>query len=468
MTTPNDVMKTNINFSKRLLTIALGSFLAIGCADKLDVNPTQSLSSDQALQTESDLNAVLTGCYDGLQSAATYGGDIMVLNELIGNQTDIQFTGTFAGLNEAWNADMTTVNTFARDTWIVAYNVINRTNTVLANLDKITSSPSNKTRVEGEALFIRSCMYFELVRLYAKFPGDGDLAANPGVPLVLEPTTVINEGSYVSRASAKAVYDKVIEDLTKAEASLPASSNLRVATKWAAAAMLSRVHLMLGNYAEARDAANRVISNTTSTLSPEFSGLWFTQINLGGNPPTEYLFYVDVNTQDGTNSLNTYFGRTIGTIPGTAGRSDCKIRPAHIAKYEAGDTRNYFILSGGSNYTRKHLDRYGDVPVIRLAEMYLTRAECNFRLSTSTGATPLDDVNRIRARAKLAPLATVTLDAITKERALELAFEGHNLPEKKRLRANVGTLAWNAPELILPIPQREIDANKNLTQNEGY
>jgi hypothetical protein len=136
--------------------------------------------------------------------------------------------------------------------------------------------------------------------------------------------------------------------------------------------------------------------------------------------------------------------------------------------YEAGDRRNYFVLSGGSYYTQKHLDRFGDVPVIRLAEMFLTRAECNFRLSTTTGATPLDDVNRIRTRAGLAPLATVSLSNITRERYLELAFEGHNLHEAKRLQVNVGTFPWNSPKLIMPIPQREMDVNKQLVQNAGY
>ncbi|HEX5669347.1 MAG TPA: RagB/SusD family nutrient uptake outer membrane protein, partial [Chitinophagaceae bacterium] len=326
--------------------VAISAFILGSCTEKLDVNPTQTISSDQALKTEGDINATLIGAYDGIQAATTYGGDIMVLNDLTGNSEDIQFTGTFAGLNDAYNAAMAATNSFARDTWAASYNAINRTNNVLANLDKITSSDNNKKKVEGEALFLRASMFFELVRLYAKAPGDGDINTNPGVPLILEPTLEITEASYVSRATVKAVYDQVIADLNKAESLLPAS-NSRYATKWAAAAQLSRVHLMLGNYAEARDAANRVITGSGKTLAPEFDGLWFTQINLGGTPPAEYIFWSEVTTQDGANSINTYFGRTISSIPGTAGRSDCKIRDSHIAKYEPGDARNYFVLSGG-------------------------------------------------------------------------------------------------------------------------
>jgi len=462
-------MKRNIqtNIYHYIFAIGLVAFLATGCEKRLDILPYQSISADKALETEGDVNVTLIGAYDGAQSAATYGGDIMVLNDLIGNNANINFTGTFAGLSDAYQTLMTSNNSFAAGTWISAYNTINRCNNVLSAVDKVTSSPAKKSAVEGGALFLRASMYFELVRLYAKTIGDGDAATNPGVPLVLNATKSVSSADYLPRASVKAVYDQVIADLTKAESLLPASNTI-YATKWAAAAQLSRVHLMLKNYAAAGDAANRVIAGSGKSLNSDFTKLWFTFINNGGVSPSEYIFSMVVTAQDGTNSLNTYFGRNVG-ITGTAGRSDCKIKTAHIALYETGDVRKtYFALSGGNYYTRKHLDRYGNVPVIRLAEMYLTRAEANFRNSTKVGAEPLADINAIRTRAGLPALTTLTLDAITKERYLELAFEGHNLHEAKRLQKSVGANAWNSPKLILPIPQREMDVNKNLVQNAGY
>lgn len=439
-----------------------------GCEKRLDVSPTSSIADDKALLTEGDVLVTLIGAYDGAQSASTYGGDIMVFNELLGNSENINFTGTFAALSDMYQTQTVANNTFARDTWISAYNTINRCNNVLSAVDKVTSTPEKKSSVEGEALFLRASMYYELVRLYAKAYGDGDYASNAGVPLVLTPTGNVTDANYIARNTVKQVYDQVIADLTKAETLLP-SSNTIYATKWAAAAQLSRVYLSLKNYTEAGAAANRVIQGSGASLNPDFTKLWFTFIRNGGSSPAEYIFSMKVTAQDGANSLNTYFGRTISTIPGTAGRSDCKIKAAHIAKYETGDVRKtFFVLSGGNNYTQKHLDRYGNVPIIRLAEMYLTRAEANFRNSTAVGATPLDDVNAIRNRAGLASLGSVTLADILKERSLELAFEGHYLPDSKRLQTNVGALAWNSAKLILPIPQREIDVNKNLTQNEGY
>lgn len=454
------------NYFKAFLL--LGIMALSSCEKRLDIVPFQSIADDRALKTEADVLVTLVGAYDGAQSAATYGGDIMVLNELIGNTTNINFTGTFAGLSDAFQTQMTADNSNAAGTWNSAYNTINRCNNVLSAVSKVTSSATKKNSVEGEALFIRASMYFELVRLYAKFVGDGDFNTNPGVPLVLTPTGNITDANYPSRASVKAVYDQVITDLNKAESLLP-SSNGNYATKWAAAAQLSRVHLMLKNFTEATAAANRVISGSGKSLNPDFTKLWFTFINNGGATPSEYLFSMKVTAQDGTNALNTYFGRGIGSIPGTAGRSDCKIRLAHINLYETGDVRkNFFILSGGNYYTQKHLDRFGDVAIIRLAEMFLTRAEGNFRLGTALGATPVSDVNRIRNRAGLPSLITATLSDITNERYLELAFEGHNLIEAKRLQTQVGATAWNDAKLILPIPRREMDVNKNLQQNAGY
>jgi len=451
---------------KYLINALVVTLMVTGCQKKLDVIPRQSIGQAQALLTEGDVLVTLIGAYDGLQGVSAYGGEIMVLNELIGNSADIRFTGTFAGLSDAYRVEMTADNTFALGIWNQCYNTINRCNNVLSALDKITSSAANKNKVEGEALFIRAALYFELVRLYAKTWGDGDNQTNPGVPLVLTPTTSITEANFKARSSVAEVYALVIADLTKAESLLPASNSI-FATKNAAAATLSRVALMKGDYPGARDAAHRVISSGRHTLSTTFAGLFFTFINNAGNSPSEYIFSMKVTNQDGVNAMNTYFGTNAG--PGTSGRSDCKIFPAHLAKYEVGDARGaFFIVVGGNNYTRKHLDRFGNVLVVRLGEMHLTRAEANFQEGTTIGQTPLKDVNDIRNRSGLANLATVDLAAILKERYLETAFEGNRLHDIKRTRGTQSGTPWNSPKMILPIPQREMDVNKKLVQNVGY
>jgi hypothetical protein len=228
-----------------------------------------------------------------------------------------------------------------------------------------------------------------------------------------------------------------------------------------AAALLSRVYLMQGNYALTRDAANRVITSAKYALTANFGGAF-----VDGN--SEAIFSVTVTDQDGSNALNTYYASSLNQ-----GRGDVRVQSKHIALYEATDVRGKFFNTsnaGSRTFTSKFNDRFGDVPVIRLAEMYLTRAEANFRLGTTVGAAPLADVNTIRARAGVPALtaAQLTLAAILKERKLELAFEGQQIHDIKRTKGTVGTTPFNSNNLILPIPQREMDVNKKLTQNAGY
>ena len=125
-------------------------------------------------------------------------------------------------------------------------------------------------------------------------------------------------------------------------------------------------------------------------------------------------------------------------------------------------------LGTGGIATSKYGDSRRNFPVIRLAEMYVTRAEGNFEAGTTTGDTPLADINLIRARAGAPQLTSVDQDAIRKERYLELCWEGFRLHDLKRWKQDVGTDPYNAGNLIFPIPEREIEANENLVQNSYY
>ncbi len=128
-----------------------------------------------------------------------------------------------------------------------------------------------------------------------------------------------------------------------------------------------------------------------------------------------------------------------------------------------------FYSGAGAQRSGKWQLQYRNLPVIRLAELYLTRAEANMRLGTSVGATPLQDINRTRQRAGLPALVTVTLNDIFLERRLELAHEGHRIHDIKRLMGTADGLAYNDDKLVLPIPFREVNASKGvIVQNSGY
>ena len=440
---------------KTLHYLALAAMLAAGplagCNSKLDVEPVDFVRAEKALLTSADVESALVGSYSALSSNRLYGGYIQFIGDLLGDNGDVAFVGTFTQPREFIQKTILTNNSFAAATWIDAYQTINITNNVLANLDKVVAV--RKNRVEGEARFIRAALYFELVRLYGRDWSDGSPQTNLGVPLVLTPTQGITAASLVKRNTVAEVYTQVIDDLTAAELKLPAGNGF-FATKGAAAAMLARIYLQQARYAEARDAANRVIASNRYELVPTFEQEFTTTTNT-----PEDIFAIQITSQDGLNDLNTYYASTQ--------RGDIEIDPGFISLYEAGDERGKFFGSSDT-YTSKFDQQYGNVKVIRFAEVLLIRAESNLRLGTAIGASPLDDVNAVRARAGAPDLTTIAIDDVLLERRLELAFEGFRIHDVKRLKENIGTLPYNSPKLVLPIPQRERDVNPNLVQNPGY
>ncbi|WP_035561416.1 RagB/SusD family nutrient uptake outer membrane protein [Hymenobacter sp. IS2118] len=431
------------------LAAALAAGPLAGCNGKLDVEPIDRVRAEKALLTSADVEAALVGSYSALSSNRLYAGYIQFLAELLGDNGDIAFVGTFTQPREFIQKTILVGNTFAAATWIDAYNAINGTNNVLANKDKVVAVRQN--RVEAEAKFIRASLYFELVRLYGRDWNDGNPQTNLGVPLVLTPTLAVTEASRVPRNTVAEVYAQVIADLVDAEAKLPAGNGF-FATKGAAAAMLARVYLQQGRFAEARDAANRVIASNRYDLTNSFAEEFETTTNT-----SEDIFAIQITSQDGLNDLNTYYSGSQ--------RGDIEVSDDFINLYGATDERGEFF---DDVYTLKFDEQYSNVKLIRLAEMYLIRAEGNVRLGTSVGDTPLADLNLVRARAGAAPLASATLNAVLLERRLELAFEGFRIHDLKRLKQNVGAFPFNAPRLVLPIPQRERDVNPNLVQNEFY
>lgn len=447
--------------------IFLSAILIFGsCSKELDTTPFNNIDQNNALKTSSDVEGLLVGAYADLGVADLYSGGAFVTGDLLGDFNEIFWGGTYQGMTQIKNKAIPVDNGFVQNTWTGGYKVINDVNNVLSAISVV--SAAKQSRVEGEAKFLRGSVYFDLVRLFAKAWNDGTPTANDGVPLKLTPTVELSGAAdQIPRDKVSAVYTQVIKDLTEAEAKLPATNGF-FATKYAAAAMLARVYLQKGDYANARDAADRVINSGKFKLTqPNADGIieefLYTRAKAVDNT-SEDVFAIQVNTTSGVNTFQTFYSEL--------GRSDISINGPHYNLYENNDLR--FNLINGDGYCAKFDNLYGNVHITRLAEMYLVRAEANNRLSTSVGATPQADVNTIRNRAGLASLLSVTLDDILKERKIELSFEGFTLHDIKRLGVTTGYftggggLPFNSPKLIFPIPKRDRIVNPNLTQNEGY
>jgi tetratricopeptide (TPR) repeat protein len=455
-----------MKYSIYLFTLLLLGSMA--CNKKLDVLPQNTVPPTE-IKTADDIKAVLFGAYSTWQNANAFGEKYNTFSELLVQNGDIDWAGTFDTYGDLHKHNQGKEAPEIYQVWANSYHTIATANIVLSKLDIL--SGDERSEVEGEAKFFRGVTYYVLVNLFALPYSAGNTSANPGVPLILQPVTGYDpQRDKLPRASVEAVYQQIVSDLTEAAAKMPASAPDFRANKYSALAFLSRVYLSMGKYTEAATAANEVIESGEFTLASSFDKAF----NNASNSP-EDIFAIQQTSQ--SNSGTSNFGMTTFYSGDPEGRGEIQITQEHLDKYEANDARGKFFyegssISGHSGFlTTKWRDLYKAIPVIRLAEMYLTRAEANFRKGGAPIGpnTPLQDVNIIRQRAGLAPLSAITdVNQIVNERYRELAFEGDRFYTVKRLKLSVNGLAYNDPKLILPIPQRETDLGNALPQNPGY
>lgn len=455
-----------------LYTVGLITALSLSqCGKKLDeLKPYQSFTSQIALGSPDNLKNAVTGVYGIVRGSTLYGGDIQMAADLLGGNNDLNWKGTFFAQRDLYTKSIVSDNGVATGIWTNAYNAINAANAILENINVITDN-NDRNLAKGEVLFLRGLCYFDLVRFFGQ-PWDAS-GSNSGlaVPLMLKS----NDFSKVSRATIAQIYAQVIQDLTEAENLLPADNQVR-ADKFCAKALLARVYLQQGNYAQALAKANDVITNGGYTLTGTVTGVF------DNNNSSEAIFEIQQNSVNNAGQTNSGLATFYANLNGV-GRGDMEIRSEHLALYtdQTNDKRRTDLFYAGTNPQKlgqiasgKWKNPTKNYNLIRLSEMILIRAESNFRLSSSTGASPLADINQIRTRAGLSALVTVDLNAILLERQLELCFEGHRIHDIKRLKQNVvvavpsATYSFDSPKLVLPVPLREINVNPNLVQNPGY
>jgi len=447
------MQKMIIMKNRNIYTLAfLCLMFLIACDKKLDVEPTLSISDEAALSSAASVHKLLIGTYEIDGSANSHGGYLQIFSDLLGADQEVSWNGTFYEPRQALTKEMFANNFIIQEMWKNTYNVISQSNLVLGHLDVFTDD-TEKATVEGEARFLRALNYFELVRLFG--------TETKGVPLRLDPISDYGGDLTIARATTSDVYAAIMDDLSQAISLLPDDNN-EYADRYAALALLARVHLYLGHYMEARDVADDVITNSGKSLSASFAEA-FNHDEDGA----EDIYAMQVTSQSGENQLILMYASE-----DNGGRGgDISINQSYLDLFDDNnDERGLFFYDNpkGDRLSAKYTNQFGNVPVFRLAEMILIRAECNLRLGTNIGATPLDDINALRLRSSATPLADVTLNDILLERQRELAFEGFGIYDVKRTRSSVAGIPYDSPTLVVPIPQAEMDTNALMEQNEGY
>jgi tetratricopeptide (TPR) repeat protein len=435
----------------------------ISCENELEIEPAQSVSFEAALSSEENILNILNGAYNEAGQNTTFGGRSQIIADLLGSTNEVVWTGTFLEPRQIFTKSIQVSNSFVANNWANSYEVINQTNLVIDHLDLVTSSLDTKNSVEGQAKFLRALSYFDLIRLFALPYESGQTNSQLGVPLRLIGITDFGVDLSMARNTVEEVYGQIISDLNDAYNLLP-ETNSFFADKYSAQALLAKVYMQQGNYVAARDAANNVIEFSGHSITNTFAEAFNND-----NDSDEDLFDFQVTDQDGSNDLIIFYA----SQENGGRQGDISIASPYLNLFDdpTNDVRASFLYvspDNGLDLTSKYTNQFGNVPIIRLADIHLIRAEANFREGTSVGMDPLTEVNNVRARSNANPLGVLTLDIILNERKLELGFEGHLIHDLKRFHKFVGSLPYNDNTLVLPIPQDEMDTNSLIVQNPGY
>ena len=479
---------------KGFLIIALLVIFTSAC--KKDLQPFDSKSNENSLATPEDLQTATYGTYAGLVHA-DYTRFGHILSEYPSDNVALSGTTTDP-LYNIYNYTDFPGNNITTSFWRQAYKVIFSANQIIEKINEGESPVLDQ--LKGENLYLRAMAHFNLVRFFGRPYAQG-AGNNPGIVIVNSTTGE----TLPPRSSVKEVYDFMIDDLLKAATLMNSEKNSRFASKEVAYALLARLYLYKEDNAKAMEYANLVISsNRYRLLATAAYKSYFTAVPESN---TETIFAIRHTQAD--NRLKAAIGSMYFNDPvsQSTGWGEMYASVAYIKLLDTypNDARHSFIqlqltatgdtLKRG-NVPKYYVNKYNwqegianlSSPVfLRLAEMYLIRAEANAKLGNAQLA--LDDVNVIRERAGLtgSELYTVgdlkgkagVLDVVLEERRLELAFEGQRAGDLYRnnramVRAYPGfhsldrynqTVNPTDARVIFFIPDREIKLNTNLTQN---
>ena len=473
----------NINFFKDAVLITSLLFV-VSCSKVIDVKETDFIGGDIALKTLANNEQGIIGGYSALNVEMA-----ILLNSTLSDEVKV---GEFynAATTHEWQYGSTDIG--LRDNFTafpVQYLVIDRVNRVLEALPKVVADNATqealKSRLKGEALFMRAFAHFELFRYYSNSAVGTDLALAYMESPSLLPKARITVAPFMAKLNA---------DLAAAKTLVPQiTTDIYRANKNAVAGLQARVALYTKDYANAVTFSSEYINALPLSTANNFDKIWQDVSN------TEVAFKLSRTSATGTKIGSLFRGTSanatnIGTITWLPSDklwnsydqvNDIRFRvyfknePILVAPRPSKIIAKY----AGTGYGTP-TENVADAKVFRTGEMYLIRAEAKAETSDLAGATA--DLNALRS-ARIAGYVNETyatkdvlIDAIMNERFKELPFEGHRFWDAKRRNLPINRLVGDARtaasvtlpagnfRFVLPIPNSEILANPKIQQNPGY
>ena len=496
--------------SRSILFIVL--MLAIlGCDDEfLNITPNHFLTEGNFYQTENDFDQAVLGVYGSLQD---YVLSAHLMEEGRSDNTtydNLLDQGALGGGRQYGFLDqfkMTSDAAPIQETWDKIYSAIKDCNVTLFYLGISDMNPAYTKRAEAELRFFRAFYHFIAVRYW------GD------VPLLIEPINSAEEAFALERNPIADVYQAIIQDAEFAISNLPltyAGNDVGRVTKGAARMLLAKAYLTRGDYTNAQNELNGIISSNQYNILPDYADVF----DPSNKNNIESIFEVQFKEGSEGESSNFIYqfapvgsrgvvvlgpenapGRNIPTLNMVESYEPDDLRKDVSVAFFDRDPSPLYYINKYNHDTDPDFSRSPDNwPVYRYADAMLMLAEVINEQGYQTG-TPFDMLNRIRSRAGLPELTPTDLpdqdafrNAIAQERRVELAFENHRwfdlvrtgkavevitafgIEEKANPTLTPPDFIAYGPEsfaitpdkLLYPIPNNELDLNPNITQNPGY
>ena len=493
---------------KKIFILCCACLLQGACQKEfLEKKPIIGVTEENFYRTEADAVAAVNAAYATLQFQLSpaghfrwFWGDIMSDDAEKGGSGDNDVNAllqleTFRG---PANTDL------LESEWSANYEGIYRANVVLEKVPAIEMDAKLKARILGEAKVIRAWNFYNLVVMFG------------GVPLA---DHVLAPSEYnLPRASAEEVWNLIERDLTEASADLwPRSayplSDLGRITRGAAQALLVKTLLWRQKWAEAKTVAAAIVASNEYQLVSNYADIF----TIDGENNAESIFEIQYMNASGGNwgknnanegSFTNVFQRARGQFAGYGfniptqdfvdeffkeGFEDPRLKSTVFRVGEPMGDRGTFTLAATGDmphryYSKKYFNNksedapFGDPNpnggsndrVIRYADVLLMHAEAAFKTGDETAARA--SLNLVRARAGVPAImasGTALLDAIYRERRLELGMEAHrffDLVRTGRAAQVLGKLGFQTgTHELFPIPQSQILATGGaLAQNPGY
>ncbi len=491
---------------KRLTTYSIISLLAIviSCDDLLEVEAENTISGDIIIDSESALNVLegayfnLYGIFDGANGGELLGGDFKLIPTLLARDDGQEISWqseVFPEYTRFAQKSFTEVNSRIEANWLRGYETISIANNILANIDLVTT---NRASIEGQALAIRGLLYFEMVRLWASQYSDQTIGSS-AIPIRLTPINTTEDLEEVTLATVGEVYQQVEQDLAQASGLLQGINipKNRI-SYYAVEAYRGKVAMQKSDYSQAITHFDNVISGPFTLMENPLDAF------NNSSPVTEDILAITQTTNSTTGNITSATGlspifsslnatgfaafqvlaSTFGSLQKTFIPNNAKFYQSDIRHSidtvattlsQPEDIDSAFYRASGNLSSSKFIRGTDVIPIIRLAEIHLARAEAihETTFSSPTDPTALSDVNIIRTRAGIPPLDDslsefAFLDSIRVEKIRELLYEGHLLHDLKRWRLldNSVSIAFGinplGSDLILQIPLAECNVNPAL------